>query len=700
MTGGTPSPRRILFVELLGGFGDLLIALPAIQALARSHPDARLDVLTFAPGADLLRGDPHVAEVHVAPKGGARAAVERRLASERYDLVVTTTAHDGIDALIAQCAPRAAVDLWRDPPPDERVEDRFVRLLIADGLIRPEAVAAPVIAMAPRELTRGAALRPARDAPWIALAIDAGMAIKRWPLERFAALGRALHERHGARVLVVGGGDADGARAVVDGIGPAARVLAPGPLRRLAAILAATDLVIGADTGPCRLGATMGVPTVMLFGPAWAGRYGLGRPHASLQARPDCPERRPEDFTRQACWYAGRCPLPGPPTCVADHDVAEIAAEASRLLAARPARSGEALRHARRVLVVRLDNIGDVLMTQPALRALRAAMPRARLTLLASEAGAQAAPLLPEIDAVIAARTLWQEIGDPVAAGLDAAHEARLIDRLAAGRFDAAIVLTSLKQSPHPAAMACRLAGIPVVAGASDLRGAALTHRIPKGPADQHQVDRNLALLAALGVTPRGRSPSLHVPANARAEAEALLARRGFGPAEGFVLAAPWASAAARVYDPTRMAGALRLVARRTGLRVVVAGAPGDAARTAALARAAGPRCASVAGATDVPMLAALARQAALVVTVNTSAMHIAEALHRPIVALFAGTELVRQWAPRHAPHRVLRRPTACTPCYAFDCPRDHACLDVPPADVAAAACALLDDAAGASRAS
>ena len=47
-----PKANDILFVELLGGIGDVLIALPAIQALARSHPDAKLAVLTFAPGAN------------------------------------------------------------------------------------------------------------------------------------------------------------------------------------------------------------------------------------------------------------------------------------------------------------------------------------------------------------------------------------------------------------------------------------------------------------------------------------------------------------------------------------------------------------------------------------------------------------------------------------------------------------------------
>lgn len=54
----TTQVRKILFVELLGGIGDALIALPAIQALARSHPAAELTVLTLPPGGELLESAP------------------------------------------------------------------------------------------------------------------------------------------------------------------------------------------------------------------------------------------------------------------------------------------------------------------------------------------------------------------------------------------------------------------------------------------------------------------------------------------------------------------------------------------------------------------------------------------------------------------------------------------------------------------
>lgn len=75
---------RILFIELLGGIGDLIIALPAIHALAKSHPAARVTVLTFAPGDQLLQTDPLIDQVVIAPRGEARASLDRASLKERF----------------------------------------------------------------------------------------------------------------------------------------------------------------------------------------------------------------------------------------------------------------------------------------------------------------------------------------------------------------------------------------------------------------------------------------------------------------------------------------------------------------------------------------------------------------------------------------------------------------------------------------
>src|SRR5215218_10968935 len=152
------SVREILFVELLGGLGDVLISLGAIQALARSYPGARLTVLTFAPGGELLEDDPLIHEVMYAANPdpsrphSARGAVERLLARGDWDLVVSDTSYDGIDGLIRGCgAPLTVENLWRSPPPDEHVDERFLRILSEEGLIRPEAISPARLHLTPKE---------------------------------------------------------------------------------------------------------------------------------------------------------------------------------------------------------------------------------------------------------------------------------------------------------------------------------------------------------------------------------------------------------------------------------------------------------------------------------------------------------------------------------------------------------------------
>jgi hypothetical protein len=111
----------------------------------------------------------------------------------------------------------------------------------------------------------------------------------------------------------------------------------------------------------------------------------------------------------------------------------------------------------KRILCIRLDNLGDVLMTTPAFLALCAADPGRELTLLASRTGARAAAFLDDIDEVIEYDAPW--VKQQVAT--DAAVDLAMCERLAAGRFDAAVIFTVYSQDPLPAAMLCHLAGIP-----------------------------------------------------------------------------------------------------------------------------------------------------------------------------------------------------------------------------------------------
>lgn len=311
----------LLFVELLGGFGDLLLALPAVHALALAGN--RVHVLTFDPGGELLEGDPLVASCTTTSDhgdGAPRRAVEAALDARRYDRAVTTTTYDGIGDLLQARVPRAVTNLWRTPPPDELVDLRFLRLLAADGWVRPEHAALPPRVQAV----------PDDDAPDVLLLPDAGMPVKRW--DGWPRLVELL----GDRDVAVLHGPASTVRT-------GARVLPPRSLRGLASLAAGVaargGVVVGADTGPVRLAAAAGARTVGLFGPTLAVRYGQ-RPeqgHLGLQGLPGCEVRRPTAITEQECWWTGRCPLTGSaPACLHDlrpEDVAAAVRGGARLAA-------------------------------------------------------------------------------------------------------------------------------------------------------------------------------------------------------------------------------------------------------------------------------------------------------------------------------------------------------------------------------
>src|SRR5690606_14736882 len=153
---------------------------------------------------------------------------------------------------------------------------------------------------------------------------------------------------------------------------------------------------------------------------------------------------------------------------------------------------------ARRVLCVRLDNLGDVLMSTPAMHALKHARPGRRLTLLASRGGAMLAPHLDDVEEVVAYDAPWVKGGCP-----DVDADRQLIEALREARFDAAVIFTVYSQNPLPAALICRLAGIPrVLAHCRANPYALLSDWIPgTEPAKQirHEVQRQLDLVERVG---------------------------------------------------------------------------------------------------------------------------------------------------------------------------------------------------------
>jgi lipopolysaccharide heptosyltransferase II len=332
---------------------------------------------------------------------------------------------------------------------------------------------------------------------------------------------------------------------------------------------------------------------------------------------------------------------------------------------------------ARRILCVRLDALGDVLMCTPALRALRDALPGRSLTLLSSRSGAAAAPFIPEIDDAIVHAAPWMKAAQPSRPD----DLFALAASLAARRFDAAVVFTSHTQSALPAATLCWLAGIPLrLAYCREHPYHLLTDWVEEPEPQRmvrHEVQRQLALVRHAGAAPPAGSkqPLSFVLRNADLAAmRARLLRLGIDADRPWLLLHPGAGAASRRYPAGHWARALELLVRRSGLPAVIVGGAPDAATIAEIRAGCGVPVHALAGELSLGELGAALRLAAVALTNNSGPAHVAAAVGTPVVDLYALTH--PQHTPWHVRSRVLFQDVPCRFCFKSACPAGHhACL-------------------------
>jgi ADP-heptose:LPS heptosyltransferase len=332
----------------------------------------------------------------------------------------------------------------------------------------------------------------------------------------------------------------------------------------------------------------------------------------------------------------------------------------------------------RRVLVVRLDSVGDVLLAGPAVAAAAAS---SSVDVLCSSIGRPAAELLPGVNRTLVFDAPW--ILQPAPPVTDADLR-RVVDEVRRRGYAAAAILTSSHQSALPTATLLRLAGVPRLAAVSnDYPGSLLDHRLPGDP-ELHEVERALAVVGMLDI--EVGDPSSH---RLRVDVESA------PPVPGRVVLHPGASAVARTLSPIRWRAAATELARR-GHEVLVTGTEAEGSLCTTVAEPTG-HPPIVHSPSDLRGLAEVIGSAAVVVAGNTGPAHLAAAMHRPVVVVFPPTVPPNRWRPWGVPHVLLGElDVACAGCRATRCPlAEQVCLSGVTAEEVAGAVERLSLGAG-----
>ncbi|HLG71624.1 MAG TPA: lipopolysaccharide heptosyltransferase II [Chloroflexota bacterium] len=319
----------------------------------------------------------------------------------------------------------------------------------------------------------------------------------------------------------------------------------------------------------------------------------------------------------------------------------------------------------RRILVIRLDLLGDMVLSLPAISTLKKAYPESEITVLSLPYAADLLELAPDVDRCLSYDVNRIRRPADVLTPANWREFVGLVKQLRAARYDLCLSLHG-----RFACVMAWLSGCPRRYGYSgEAYPFMLTRTLPGGRYDvrQHEVlySLRLAELAGAGVDwARPPAPKLTIPQPEQRRMRHLLAEWEIRTDTLLTVIHPGASnGSAKRWPPEYWARLANRLHEDAGAAVVVTGTPNEADVVQALVRECNFKPVVLAGQTTIQQLGALLKRADLLLSSDSGPAHMAAALGTPQATIFGPTDPAI-YAPFSPKAVVLRREMACSPCY------------------------------------
>lgn len=275
--------------------GDCVMALPAIESIARAFPAAHVHAFTGRHSAPVLRASPYVTQVYLSPDQITASRVPGMIWNLRtagHDWLVPLDRSRWLLVAARSAGPDNLVTLEKPGPSIKHEIDIYLDSVIAAGGRTVSRI--PHIDPGPEAAERAGTVLESINKPFAVIhpggAQNPGaeMLNKRWPPERYAEVAHHLRQMGLTPVLTGSPGDVELCDRVVELAGGAGCVSVAGKLDLMAAtsLIAQADCYVGTDTGISHLAAAVGTPSVVIFGPTNPDRYGPRGANVEILALP------------------------------------------------------------------------------------------------------------------------------------------------------------------------------------------------------------------------------------------------------------------------------------------------------------------------------------------------------------------------------------------------------------------------------
>lgn len=318
----------------------------------------------------------------------------------------------------------------------------------------------------------------------------------------------------------------------------------------------------------------------------------------------------------------------------------------------------------RKIIIIRTDRIGDVILSTPVIANVRRAFPHAHIAFMCQPETMHLLESNPAIDEIIvynkkkSHKSILQSLGF----ALWLRHK----------RFDAAFVL-------HPTNrmhLITFLAGIPHRLGWNKKMGFLLTSTLPhtKEQGAKHEVEYSLDIIRLAGIPIHSKNLSISLRLQTRKKLENILTAHALSPETPYILIHPFASCQSRIWPWEHFQQLVRLLQKSISEKIIFIGQPHSSHDGILKPQGTINLC----GKLSLDELLWLTKFSRLVISNDSGPMHIAAALHVPVIAIFGRKNKglsPKRWRPLGESSFYFHKDAGCTLCLAHACTRGFECL-------------------------